>query len=87
MHLKETVNDDLLVESDQFIDQFQDDKDLDELDKDDSDVVYTIDGIIMRKIQIEGEDQEYLMDPANGKIFDMQANFIGVANTDGLVDD
>ena len=41
----------------------------------------------MRKIQIEGEDQEYLMDPANGKIFDMQANFIGVANTEGLVDD
>ena len=27
------------------------------------------------------------MDPANGKIFDMQANFIGVANTEGLVDD
>ena len=38
-----------------------------------------IDNIVMRKIQIEGEDGHYLMDD-NGNIFDMQANFIGTAN-------
>jgi len=37
----------------------------------------------MRTIQIEGEDQQYLMDPDN-KIYDMQGNFIGTANTQGL---
>jgi hypothetical protein len=37
----------------------------------------------MRLIQIEGEDQQYLMDK-DGRIFDMQANFIGTANTQGL---
>ena len=42
-----------------------------------------IDGVVMRMIQIEGEEQQYLMDP-NGRIFDMQANFIGTANTQGL---
>lgn len=39
-----------------------------------------IDGVVMRMIQIEGEEQQYLMDPS-GRIFDMQANFIGTANT------
>lgn len=38
-----------------------------------------IDGVVMRLIQIEGENNQYLMD-ANGRIFDMQANFIGTAN-------
>jgi hypothetical protein len=38
-----------------------------------------IDNVVMRKIQIEGEDGHYLMDD-NGNIFDMQANFIGTAN-------
>ena len=42
-----------------------------------------IDGVVMRMIHIEGEDQQYLMDPS-GRIFDMQANFIGTANTQGL---
>ena len=32
----------------------------------------------MRRIQIEGDDMEYLMDP-EGKIYDMQGNFIGTA--------
>ena len=39
-----------------------------------------IDGVVMRMIQIEGEDQQYLMDQ-QGRIYDMQANFIGTANT------
>lgn len=42
-----------------------------------------IDGVVMRMIQIEGEAQQYLMDP-QGRIYDMQANFIGTANTQGL---
>ena len=42
-----------------------------------------IDGVVMRMIQIEGEDNQYLMDP-QGRIYDMQANFIGTANTQGL---
>ena len=42
-----------------------------------------IDGVVMRMIHIEGEEQQYLMDP-QGRIFDMQANFIGTANTQGL---
>jgi hypothetical protein len=37
----------------------------------------------MRRIQIEGEDQEYLMDP-DGNIYDMQGNFIGTANANEL---
>jgi len=42
-----------------------------------------IDGVVVRVIQIEGEDKNYLMDP-EGKIYDMEANFIGTANTSGL---
>lgn len=42
--------------------------------------VYMIDGVVMRMIQIEGEENQYLMDP-EGRIYDMQANFIGTANT------
>lgn len=34
---------------------------------------------VLRRIQIEGEDQEYLMDP-EGNIYDMLGNFIGTAN-------
>ena len=45
--------------------------------------VYMIDGVVMRLIQIEGEEQQYLMDP-EGRILDMDANFIGTANTQGL---
>ena len=37
----------------------------------------------MRRIQIEGEESEYLMDP-DGNIYDMQGNFIGTANTGEL---
>ena len=37
----------------------------------------------MRRIQIEGEEQEYLMDP-DGNIYDMQGNFIGTANANEL---
>ena len=40
----------------------------------------------MRRIQIEGEDQEYLMDP-DGNIYDMQGNFIGQANTNEIPGD
>ena len=32
--------------------------------------VYMIDGVVMRMIQIEGEEQQYLMDP-QGRIYDM----------------
>jgi hypothetical protein len=49
----------------------------------DGESVYMIDGVVMRMIQIEGESQQYLMDPT-GRIYDMQANFIGTANTQGL---
>ncbi|CDW82886.1 UNKNOWN [Stylonychia lemnae] len=45
--------------------------------------VYIKDNIVMRRIQIEGEDQEYLMDP-EGNIYDMQGNFIGTANANDL---
>lgn len=37
----------------------------------------------MRRIQIEGEDEEYLMDE-DGKIFTMQGKFVGTANTQEL---
>lgn len=45
--------------------------------------VYIKDNVVMRRIQIEGEDQEYLMDP-EGNIYDMQGNFIGTANAQEL---
>ena len=45
--------------------------------------VYIKDNVVMRRIQIEGEDQEYLMDP-EGNIYDMQGNFIGTANANEL---
>ena len=51
--------------------------------EDEGESVYMIDGVVMRMIQIEGEDQQYLMDPS-GRIYDMQANFIGTANTQGI---
>ena len=41
------------------------------------------DNIVMRRIQIEGEGQDYLMDD-QGNIYDMQGTFIGTANTDDL---
>lgn len=37
----------------------------------------------MRRIQIEGEDEEYQMDE-NGNIYDLQGNFIGVANPEEI---
>ena len=55
----------------------------DETFENDGESVYMIDGVVMRMIHIEGEEQQYLMDP-QGRIFDMQANFIGTANTQGL---
>ena len=43
-----------------------------------------IDGVVMRMIQIEGENEsKFLMGP-DGKIYDLQGNFIGTANTQGL---
>ena len=45
--------------------------------------VYMIDGVVMRVIHIEGEADQYLMDP-EGRIYDMQANFIGTANPQGM---
>ena len=44
-----------------------------------------IDGVQMRLIQIEGDDNQYLIDP-EGRIYDMNANFIGTANTQDLED-
>lgn len=44
------------------------------------------DNVVMRRIQIEGEGQDYLMDP-EGNIYDMDGNFIGTANTDGLAEE
>ena len=41
------------------------------------------DNMIMRRIQIEGYDREFLMDPP-GQIFDMNGQFIGTANTNEL---
>ena len=37
----------------------------------------------MRLIQIEGQEENYLMDP-EGNIFDMQANYIGKTNIENL---
>lgn len=54
-----------------------------ELSQEEEGSIYMIDGVVMRMIQIEGEEQQYLMDP-EGRIYDMQANFIGTANTQGL---
>ena len=45
--------------------------------------VYMKDNMIMRRIQIEGDDREFLMDP-QGQIFDMDGQFIGTANTNEL---
>ena len=39
-------------------------------DDEDGESVYMIDGVVMKMIQIEGEDQQYLMDP-QGKIYDL----------------
>ena len=41
------------------------------------------DNVIMRRIQIEGDTREFLMDP-QGQIFDMNGLFIGTANTNEL---
>ena len=41
--------------------------------------------VVLRTILIEGEDQQDLMDPEN-RIYDMQGNLIGTANT-GSVDE
>ena len=38
-----------------------------------------IDDVAMRKIYIEGKDEMYLMDP-QGRIYDMQVNWIGNAD-------
>jgi hypothetical protein len=45
--------------------------------------VYMKDNVIMRRIQIEGDNREFLMDP-QGQIFDMNGLFIGTANTNEL---
>ncbi len=45
--------------------------------------MYIKDNVVMRRIQIEGEEQEYLMDP-EGNIYDMQGTFIGTANANEL---
>lgn len=45
-------------------------------DEEDGESVYMIDGVVMQKIQIEGEPDQFLMD-AEGRIYDMQANFVG----------
>ncbi len=47
--------------------------------------VYLKDNVVMQKIQIEGEEQEYLMDP-DGNIYDMAGNYIGMANAGDLAE-
>lgn len=49
----------------------------------DNDEYIIIHDIQYRKIQIEGDEEEYLMDP-EGNIFNMQGQFIGTANGDGI---
>lgn len=39
--------------------------------------------VVMRRIQIEGDERDFLMDP-EGNIFDMHGTFIGTANTNEL---
>jgi hypothetical protein len=39
----------------------------------------------LRRIQIEGEDEEYLMD-MEGNIYDLRGNFIGTTDDDGAAD-
>lgn len=41
-----------------------------------------IDGVRLRRIQIEGEEDEYLMDE-QGNIYDLEGNYVGTANGDG----
>ena len=50
---------------------------------DDQVSVYMKDNMVMRRIQIEGDEREFLMDP-QGQIFDMNGQFIGTANTNEL---
>ena len=45
--------------------------------------VYMKDNQIMRRIQIEGDDEEFLMDQ-HGQIYTMNGQFIGTANTNEL---
>lgn len=52
----------------------------------DNDEYIIIHDIQYRKIQIEGDEEEYLMDP-EGNIFNMQGQFIGTANGDGAEGD
>lgn len=52
-------------------------------DEEEGESVYMIDNVVVRMIQIEGDEKNYLMDP-DGKIYDMDANFIGTAKTQGL---
>lgn len=42
-------------------------------------------GVVCRKIQIEGESEQYLIDP-EGRIYDMQANFIGTTTKECLTE-
>lgn len=68
---------------DQYGEGVENDEEGVEGEDDEGESVYMIDGVVMRMIQIEGEENQYLMDP-QGRIYDMQANFIGTANTQGL---
>lgn len=47
--------------------------------------VYIKGDVVMRRIQIEGENEEYLMDE-EGNIFTMEGKFIGTANTQEIED-
>jgi hypothetical protein len=53
-------------------------------DEEEEESVYIKDNNVMRKVYIEEDDQEYLMDQ-NGNIYDMQGNYIGTANTNDLM--
>lgn len=45
----------------------------------DDDSVYMKDNVLLKKVQIEGEGVDYLMDP-EGNIYDTDGQFIGTAN-------
>lgn len=44
-----------------------------------------IQGVVCKKIQIEGESDQYLIDP-QGRIYDMLANFIGTTTKECLAE-
>ncbi len=44
-----------------------------------------IDGVVCKQILIEGESEQYLIDP-EGRIYDMMCNFIGTTTKECLAE-